>query len=99
MTELWVAGIAETPSNGSVLGPTLRCVVRLQFLRVREGDRFFYLNQGIFTPFQVQEIKKASLSRIYCDNVKGIVSMQMNVFQSSVNQARSSCTEIPGMSL
>ena len=99
LTELWVAGIAETPSNGSVLGPTLRCVVRLQSLRVRDGDRFFYLNEGIFTPFQVQEIKKASLSRIYCDNVKGIVSMQMNAFQSSVNQARPSCTEIPGMSL
>lgn len=99
LTELWVAGIAETPVNGSVLGPTLRCVVRLQFLRVRDGDRFFYKNKEIFTPFQVEEIEKASLSRIYCDNVKGIVSMQLNAFRSSNNQKRRSCKEITGMSL
>ena len=99
LVELWVAGIAETPSNGGVVGPTLRCVVGEQFKRTRDGDRFFYENKGIFAPRRVKEIKKSSVSRIFCDNLKGIVSIQKNAFRSSINQPRPSCAEIPGMSL
>ena len=99
LVELWVAGIAETPSDGGVVGPTLRCIVGEQFRRARDGDRFFYENKGIFTPSQLQEIKKTSISRVFCDNLKGIVSIQKNAFKSSVNQPRPSCAEIPGMSL
>ncbi len=99
LVELWVAGISETPFPGAVVGPTLRCVVGEQFRRARDGDRFFYENEGIFTPRQVQEIKKTSISRIFCDNLNGIVSIQRNAFKSSVNQSRPSCAEIRGMSL
>jgi peroxidase len=99
LVELWVAGIAETPSDGGVVGPTLRCVVGEQFRRARDGDRFFYENKGIFSPRQVQEIKKTSISRIFCDNLKEIVSIQKNAFRSSINQPRPSCAEIPTMSL
>ena len=99
LVELWLAGISETPVQGAVVGPTLRCVVSGQFRRGRDGDRFFYEHKGIFTPFQLEEIKKASISRIYCDNVNGIVSIQRNAFRSSVNQRRPTCSEIPGMSV
>ena len=99
LAELWVAGISETPLPGAVVGPTLRCVVGEQFKRARDGDRYFYENDGIFTPRQVQEIKKTSLSRLYCDNLKDIVSIQRNAFKSSIDQPRPSCREIAGLSL
>ena len=97
--ELWIAGLAEVPFPGATVGPTLRCVIQEQFQRSRDGDRFFYENQGVFSPSQVLEIKKTSLSRLYCDNVNGIVSIQRNAFKSAVHEVRPSCQQIPGMSL
>ena len=99
LVELWMAGLSEVPFPGATVGPTLRCVIREQFLRTRDGDRFFYENSGVFTSSQVQEIKKTSLSRVYCDNVNGIVSIQRNAFFTAVNEVRPSCQQIPGMSL
>jgi hypothetical protein len=99
LVELWMAGLAEVPHPGATVGPTLRCVIREQFLRSRDGDRFYYENEGVFTQGQVNEIKKTSLSRLYCDNVDGIVSIQADAFKSAINQVRPSCGQIPGMSL
>ena len=99
LVELWMAGLAEVPFQGATVGPTLRCVIREQFQRSRDGDRFFYENLGVFSSSQVLEIKKTSLSRLYCDNVNGIVSIQRNAFFSAVNGVRPSCQQIPGMSL
>ncbi len=98
LVELWLAGLSETPVPGAVVGPILRCVVGEQFKRSRDGDRFFYENKEIFTPFQLEEIKNASISRILCDNVNGIVSIQENAFRSSANQSRPSCSNTVGMS-
>ena len=99
LVELWVAGLAEDPHPNATVGPTLRYVIREQFLRSRDGDRFFYENPGVFTSQQLQEIKKSSLSRLYCDNVHGIVSIQRNAFKSAIGEVRPSCGQIPGISL
>ena len=99
LVELWVAGIAEVPANGGVVGRTLGCVVGEQFRRARDGDRYFYKNPGVFSPRQVHEIDRTSLSRLYCDNVKHIVSIQENAFKSTVSQTRKACGEIKGISL
>ena len=99
LVELWMAGLAEVPFPGAIMGPTLRCVIKEQFLRSRGGDRFYYENLGVFNQNQVNEIKKTSLSRLFCDNVHGIVSIQRHAFRSAVNEVRPSCDQIPGMSL
>ncbi|XP_028416808.1 uncharacterized protein LOC114541015 [Dendronephthya gigantea] len=39
------------------------------------------------------------MSRIYCDNLKNIVSIQENAFKSSVDERRRVCDSIEGMSL
>ena len=99
LAELWVAGLAETPSYGGIVGPTFRCIIRDQFLRTRAGDRFFYERRGVWPVHQLSEIKKASLSRIYCDNLN-VVSIQRNAFKAPTDKKpRISCQRIPGINL
>lgn len=96
LVELWVAGIGETPSSGAVVGPTLGGIVGEQFMRARDGDRFFYKNEGVFSDRQVQEIEKSSVSRIYCDNLEGVTTIQRNAFK---REGRLPCNKIKRMSL
>ena len=42
--DLWVGGIAEDAEAGSELGETFRTIIVDQFVRVRDGDRFWYKN-------------------------------------------------------
>ncbi|KAJ1520556.1 hypothetical protein ONE63_003672 [Megalurothrips usitatus] len=81
--DVLVGGMSEQPSDGALVGPTLRCIVSEQMVRSRRGDRYFYDNPEQpypFTPEQVREIKKASLARVFCDNANNVAMMQPNVF-------------------
>ena len=40
--DLFAAGIAETPLDGAVIGPTFACIIGRQLQNVTFGDRFFY---------------------------------------------------------
>ncbi|XP_076063497.1 salivary peroxidase/catechol oxidase-like [Oratosquilla oratoria] len=83
----FIAGIAETPVEGSLLGPTFRCIVGDQFIRLKRGDRFFYDNAGLptsFTEAQLHEIRKVSWARILCDNGDDIEHMQPLAMRSPV---------------
>ena len=68
---------------------------------LREGDRFFYENKGVFTRRQQQEIKKASLAKVMCQNMKGSVSIQRDVFKvfDPKNDRRVTCNSISGIDL
>ena len=90
--DIFPALLAEEPANGKLLGPTLQCIIRLQFLNLRDGDRFFFENAGQFTPRQLSEIKKMNLSRVMCLTMRKIVSIQDNVFKVfEGNRNRPSC--------
>jgi peroxidase len=99
LVELWVAGLAETPVKGASVGPTFKCIIKEQFLRTRDGDRFYYERKGVWRPDKLAEIKRASLSRIYCDNLN-VISIQPNAFKAPTNiKPRVSCERIPGINL
>lgn len=82
--DVFVGGVVERPSPGSILGPTFQCIVGDQFRRLRLGDRFWYeepRQSGSFTLSQVNAIKDASLARILCDNADNIQLMQPLAFK------------------
>ena len=100
LADLWVAGLAETPANGGLVGATFGCIIREQMKRARDGDRFFYTKENVFSHQQLHEIKKATLSKIICDNLKNIVSIQKNAFLTgSSRYRRVECGQIPGIDL
>ena len=95
--DLWVGGLAETPLPGARIGPTFACIFAITFKGLREGDRFYYENPGVFTPEQLNEIKKASLSKIICDNGDDIREAQPNAF--STVEAQRPCAFLPSIDL
>jgi peroxidase len=79
--DLYTGALSEKPINGSILGPTLTCLILDQFIRVKYGDRFWYENPNSFSMQQLAEIRKSSLARIICDNSDNIESVQPLVME------------------
>ncbi|KAM9455680.1 eosinophil peroxidase-like [Clarias gariepinus] len=84
--DLWAGGIAEPFVAGGRVGPVFSCIIATQFQKIRQGDRLWWENSGVFTPAQRASLSKVSLSRIVCDNT-GISRVPRNAFLFSPNQA------------
>lgn len=79
--DLSVGGSLEKLLPGGLAGPTFTCIWLQQLKNIRTGDRFFYDHKdGSFTLEQIQEIRKASVSRWFCDNTRSIKNMQPKGF-------------------
>ena len=96
--DLFTGGLSERPVVGGVVGPTFACILGQQFLNLRRGDRFWYENSkdknpGSFTPDQLQEIRKSSLSRIICNNLDDVTMIQPYAFlaDDDFTNRRKSC--------
>uniref|UniRef100_A0A669BZZ4 Peroxidasin n=1 Tax=Oreochromis niloticus TaxID=8128 RepID=A0A669BZZ4_ORENI len=98
--DLFPALMAEDLVPGSRLGPTLMCLLTTQFKRVRDGDRFWYENPGVFTPAQLTQLKQASLARVLCDNGDNITRVQRDVFRvAELPHGYISCDDVPQIDL
>ena len=62
--ELWVGGLAETTVPGSQLGATFHTIVLDQFMRLRDGDRFYYEHRLADQPALLAEIEATRFSDI-----------------------------------
>ncbi|XP_070195291.1 peroxidasin-like isoform X2 [Littorina saxatilis] len=78
--DLFIGGMSETPMDAAKVGPTFICIISGQFQRLRDGDRFFYENPGVFTPEQLVEIKRTSMSQVICQSSDNINRVQRDVF-------------------
>ncbi|XP_013859259.1 eosinophil peroxidase [Austrofundulus limnaeus] len=97
--DVWLGGVAEPFVGGGRVGPLLACLIATQFQRVRQGDRLWYQNPGVFTPNQRAALSSATLSRIICDNT-GITTIPRDAFRVvSATNPMVQCSSIPQMSL
>ncbi|KAF8373891.1 hypothetical protein PRIPAC_80320, partial [Pristionchus pacificus] len=99
--DVWVGGITERRHSEGLVGPLFACIIADQFKRLRDGDRFWYENPTVFTPMQLQQIKKSSLSRLLCDNGDEIDRVQRNAFMYPGNstQLYEKCENLPEINL
>ena len=95
--DLWIGGLAEERLPQSLIGATFACLFGITFQRVRNGDRFWYENPGVFTRGQLAAIRNGTMSRIICDNSDNIERIQPDAFVT--NQARRSCSRLPSVDL
>ena len=75
--DLWIGGLAEDHMPGSSMGETFTAILVDQFVRLREGDRFWY--QYSLPNRLVQQIENTTLADIIRRNT-GITKLQENVF-------------------
>src|SRR5207302_8218847 len=76
--DAFVGALAEDHVRGADVGPLTRAVLVDQFTRLRDGDRFFYLNER-FSPGELKMLRGTSLSKVIERNT-GITNLQDNVF-------------------
>ncbi len=77
--DVWVGGLAEDHELASNLGETFSTIWIDQFTRLRDGDRYFYKNQGLDANL-VDELENTTLADIILRNT-AIASLSDNVFQ------------------
>ncbi|CAG9864902.1 unnamed protein product [Phyllotreta striolata] len=99
--DLVVGGTIEKAEEGTMSGPTYNCIMMKQYYRTRKSDRLWFENsESGLTERQLREIKKASMSKLFCDNVVGVKTMQRHGFlQVSKSNPRVDCKRIPGPNL
>lgn len=85
--DLFAGLFSERPATGAIVGPTTLCIVGDQFARLKKGDRYFYDlggQAGSFTQNQLNEMRKTSMARLFCDN-SNVGEMQPLAFQTPAN--------------
>ena len=80
--DLWTGGLAEKRVDGGMLGQTFTDIVADQFERLRDGDRFYFENQG-FDPQTLADIKSTTLSSVIVNNTDTNF-MQPDAFVSTI---------------
>ena len=95
--DLFVGGLAEKRMPGAELGPTFACIIGTAFSRLRDGDRFYWENPGVFTSNQRSCLRSVNLAKVICDNSDGITSIIPKALQ--VGQSPRSCSSLPSLNL
>lgn len=77
----WVGLLSEDPMPGALFGETIMAIMKRQFSSLRDGDRFFYLNDPVLSQEEKAWITKTTLRDIVMYNTN-ISLMQDNVFKA-----------------
>jgi peroxidase len=72
-------GMAEDPVAGSDVGPLFQAIMVNQFTRLRDGDRFFYLNET-FTPAEQALLDQGNTLTKVIEANTNITNLQSNAF-------------------
>uniref|UniRef100_A0A3P9AB63 Thyroid peroxidase n=1 Tax=Esox lucius TaxID=8010 RepID=A0A3P9AB63_ESOLU len=97
--DIWLGGLVEEPLPGSRTGPLFSCLIGKQVAMLRDGDRFWWESEGVFTERQRMELQTHSLSCVICDNSEiNEAPLDPFVFGRYPDGFRL-CSNIPSMSL
>ncbi|XP_030006989.1 eosinophil peroxidase [Sphaeramia orbicularis] len=97
--DVWLGGVAEPFVRGGRVGPLFACLIATQFQRIRQGDRLWWENPGVFTPQQRAALSKVTISRIICDNT-GIRAVPRDAFNiASRGNRLTNCSNIRSLNL
>ncbi|XP_051540925.1 myeloperoxidase-like isoform X2 [Myxocyprinus asiaticus] len=96
--DVWLGGVAEPFVPGGRVGPLFACLISMQFKHIRQGDRLWWENKGVFTTKQKASLAPVSLARIICDNT-GIRNVPYDPFRFSSSASFVSCDNIPAFDL
>lgn len=97
--------VSEPKIDGAQLGATFAIGVARQLQYLKLGDRFYYehANQsGSFTDEQLATIKETTLTKILCENVRGVdtAAISRNAFLRPGNKSDVvTCDELPDIDL
>ncbi|MGE0411573.1 MAG: peroxidase family protein [Verrucomicrobiales bacterium] len=84
--DAWVGGLAEPHARDALVGETILTVLREQFIRLRDGDRFWYQN---YLDRNLQQlIEDQTLARIIRRNttIRGEIADNVFLLPSKVSQ-------------
>ncbi len=77
----WVGMLVEEHMPGALVGETIMEILVTQFQALRDGDRFFYKDDPLYTIQEIEEISNTTLADIIKRNTD-ISLMQDNVFEA-----------------
>ncbi len=91
----WAGMLAEEHVDGSLFGRTAKTIIEDQFMKIRDGDRFYYENDPVLTPAEKAQIKATRLSHIIRMNTD-ITFIPDNIFKL---EQQSTSTNNPDIAL
>ncbi|EAW94472.1 myeloperoxidase, isoform CRA_c [Homo sapiens] len=98
--DIWMGGVSEPLKRKGRVGPLLACIIGTQFRKLRDGDRFWWENEGVFSMQQRQALAQISLPRIICDNTGITTVSKNNIFMSnSYPRDFVNCSTLPALNL
>ncbi|MEM6697008.1 MAG: peroxidase family protein, partial [Bacteroidota bacterium] len=79
----WVGMLAEEPMENSLFGQTILRLMQIQFVLLREGDRYYFENDAALPPDMKAQIRNTRMVDII-KRTTDISIMQENVFMADV---------------
>ena len=79
--DAWVGLLSEDHIDNAIFGELLMSILEEQFINLRDGDRFFYLNDDFFSAEEKNEISNTNLHDVVMRNC-ALTIMQKNLFEA-----------------
>ena len=81
--DAWIGLMSERRYENSIYGETMYTILKDQYLRLRDGDRYYFENTGQFSESELNEIRNTKLSDLVRRNTT-ISNVPSNIFTTKI---------------